>query len=388
MNTYFADLHIHIGQAGGRPIKITASRALQLKSLLYQDAPSKGLDIVGVVDAACLPVAREIEEMLESGELREHPRGGFLAANGILLIAAAEVESREGAHLIMYMPGMSSIHRFQKYLQSRVSNMSLSTQRVDTDVNQLVNLKHLVDGVLCPAHVFTPHKGLYGCCTERLSHLLGRNLGQISALELGLSADSDMVDLITECRRFTFLSNSDAHSSQNVGREYNLLRMREKSFQELQFCLEGYEGRRVMANYGMDPLLGKYHRSYCPTCNIIIQDPPPVKACPVCFSSKLISGVYDRIMEIRDYDEAHHPINRPPYYHRVPLLAFPGVGKKRAQQLIRRFGSEIQVLEKADLEEVARVGGSALAANLGAMRADRLPISPGGGGFYGKVIGV
>jgi hypothetical protein len=32
----FADLHIHVGQAGGRPIKITASKALTLDAIVLE----------------------------------------------------------------------------------------------------------------------------------------------------------------------------------------------------------------------------------------------------------------------------------------------------------------------------------------------------------------
>lgn len=47
----YGDLHVHIGRAGGKPVKITASRALDLRTILFEDAPRKGLDIIGIVDA-------------------------------------------------------------------------------------------------------------------------------------------------------------------------------------------------------------------------------------------------------------------------------------------------------------------------------------------------
>ncbi len=386
MNKYYADLHIHIGSAQGRPVKITASRALQLRSLLYQYAPSKGLDIVGVVDAACLPVSRELEEMLERDELREHSQGGFIAKNGILLAAASEIETREGTHMITFLPTWSSISTYQRFLGSRVKNLSLSTQRCSVSIKDLINLQYIVGGFLCPAHVFTPHKGVYGCCTDRLESILGRDYKSISCLELGLSANTDMGDLIKECSDFTFLSNSDAHSPANVGREYNLLRMGEKSFRELKLCLENQGGRKVLANFGMDPLMGKYHRSYCPECNTIIHEAEAiVSSCPYCSGAKLVTGVYDRIMEIRDFDTPHHPFGRPPYYCRVPLHNLPGVSKQRAEKLAALFGSEIELMEKAEISRVEKMGGGNLAIIIRSMREGRLPVIPGGGGFYGKV---
>ncbi|MEQ8174384.1 MAG: endonuclease Q family protein [Syntrophomonadaceae bacterium] len=385
MKTYFADLHVHIGQAGHQAVKITASRDLQLKTLLYRDAPLKGLDIIGVVDAACTPVEREITELVRQGDLQELAAGGFLARNGVLLITAAEVESTEGVHSIIYMPSLDSIHTYQKYLGSRVKNLSLSTQKAATNIRELINLSILLEGIYCPAHAFTPHKGVYGCCTASLEQLLERDFTCIKVLELGLSSDSDMADLLSECRHFNFLSNSDAHSPANLGREYNLLRMREKNFAELKLCLENREGRKIIANYGMDPLMGKYHRSYCPSCDLIIELPAPVQACPECQSTGLINGVYDRIIEIKNYEEPHHPLFRPIYNYRVPLRQLPGVGAKKYQALLQAFGSEIELLERTEIEKIARVGGSDLARIIQSMRQERLPIKPGGGGRYGKV---
>lgn len=385
MREVYGDLHIHIGRAGDRPVKITASRKLDLKSIIYRDAPCKGLDMVGIVDAGSTLVAAEIEDMLESGKLAEHPRGGMQAVNGVMLIPGCEIESREGIHLIIYLPYMHSVRGLQKFLRSRVKNMTLSTQKADASVLELINLSFLLDGIFCPAHAFTPHRGAYGMWTDSLTRELGRDLNQIKALELGLSADAHMADMIAETRDFTFLSNSDAHSSGNVGREYNLFRMEQMNFEELRYCLENKEGRRLMANYGMDPLLGKYHRSYCPQCSTIANQPAPVFTCGNCGYDKVIMGVYDRIVAIRDYEEPRHPVGRSPYFYRVPLKELPGVGEKTLQKLRTAFANEIDLVEKANINDIEKLVGQEIAAMIHQMRVARLEIKPGGGGRYGTV---
>ncbi|MGS0764063.1 endonuclease Q family protein [Syntrophomonas curvata] len=385
MRNIYGDLHIHVGSAGGRAVKITASRKLDLYSVLFDAAPRKGLDMVGIVDAGSILVSAEIEAMLEKGDLREHPRGGMLARNGVLLIPGCEVESREGVHLILYLPRLKSIKDYQKYMRSRVSNMTLSTQRADVSIAELINLSLVLDGIFCPAHAFTPHKGIYGFLTRRLGDELGRDAGSIKVLELGLSADTDMAGMIGETRDYTFLSNSDAHSADNIGREYNLLRMADKNFQELGYCLENFEGRRVLANYGMDPLMGKYHRSYCTNCMTISSDAPPVLRCSRCGNDKLVMGVYDRIIQIRDQEEPRYPVGRPPYNYRVPLKDLPGVGPKLREKLMASFHNEINLLEKASKDDIERVAGAVVASYITRMRVGRLPITPGGGGKYGRV---
>ena len=385
MFNVFGDLHIHIGTAGGRPVKITASRKLDLQSIIYRDAPRKGLNMVGIVDAGSTLVAAELEQMVTAGELTEHPRGGFIARNGVLLITGCEVESREGIHLILYLPFIKSLKKYQKYIRSRVTNMELSTQKVNAGIIDLINLSYLLDGVFCPAHAFTPHKGIYGVWTDRLAKGLGREASHIKVLELGLSADTSMADMIGETREFTFLSNSDAHSSENIGREYNLFRMASLSFEEFKQSLNNEGGRRIVANYGMNPLLGKYHRSFCPECSTIASDPPPVFSCHSCGNEKMVMGVWDRIAAIRDYEQPQSPISRPPYYYRVPLKGLPGVGPKMMQKLLDWFDNEIDIIEKVNVDEIERIAGAQTAEMIKRMSTGRLNIIPGGGGRYGKV---
>ncbi|HQA08252.1 MAG TPA: endonuclease Q family protein [Syntrophomonadaceae bacterium] len=385
MRSVYADLHVHIGRASGRPVKITASRSLTLANLLNETVLRKGLNIVGIVDAGTAPVLAELEKMVDQGQLEIHQRGGFMTAQGVMLLAGCEVETREGVHIIIYLPDLDSLHKYQKFMRSRVKNMELSTQRCKADIRELLNLSHVLGGVFCPAHAFTPHKGFYGMLASSFQSYLGRDASQIHVLELGLSADTDMADTINETRHFTFLSNSDAHSAGNVGREYNLLRLAELNFEEFRLAVYGHEGRRVLANYGMDPLMGKYHRSYCPQCDQIMQGEPPVVECPICGNDKLVMGVYDRIVQIQDHREPYHPVGRPPYRYRVPLTSMPGVGPTTYQKLIQYLGNEIEVMERASFDDIARVAGNNVAALVMQMRAGRIPITPGGGGVYGKI---
>ena len=39
------------------------------------------------------------------------------------------------------------------------------------------------------------------------------------------------------------------------------------SFKELVKALKNEDGRKIIANYGLDPKLGKYHRTYCEKCD-------------------------------------------------------------------------------------------------------------------------
>ncbi|GAJ23099.1 unnamed protein product, partial [marine sediment metagenome] len=132
-------------------------------------------------------------------------------------------------------------------------------------------------------------------------------------------ADTEIADHLKELAKYTFLTNSDAHSLPKIGREYNIIELEKANFKEILLALQRKEGRKIYANYGLDPKLGKYHRTFCEICNYTATSNPPVYQCEKCGSDKIVKGVFDRIVEIGDYQQSVSPSHRPPYYHQVPL---------------------------------------------------------------------
>ena len=116
--------------------------------------------------------------------------------------------------------------------------------------------------------------------------------------------------------------------------------------------------------------------------------PAPVLECPHCGQSRreFVRGVVDRVTQIADYAEPHHPEHRPPYHYQVPLSFVPGLGSRGLNLLIRHLGSEMAVLHEASRARLAALVGWQLADKILAARQGRLDFSAGGGGHYGKVI--
>ena len=52
-----------------------------------------------------------------------------------------------------------------------LKNITLSTQRTDLSGYDLIDIVEKYNGILIPAHVFTPHKSYYGNCTDRLENI-------------------------------------------------------------------------------------------------------------------------------------------------------------------------------------------------------------------------
>lgn len=391
MQYHHCDLHVHIGQsASGRAVKITASRDLTLPNIALECAQRKGITMVGVVDCASPPVIADIEALLEQGEVHQQEGGGLWHRAGVTIILGSEVETREPSggisHHVSYFPNLERLKLFSDAIGRHVTNRELSSQACGLSARELARLCRDCGGTLMPAHCFTPHKSLYGSASRRATDLFGDEWAQIPAVELGLSADSELADHIAELADRTFLSNSDAHSLPRIGREYNTIRLASPTYDELMKALRREEGRQVVANFGLDPRLGKYHRTYCERCRWIARGEAPVDRCEQCGGDEVIQGVLDRILEIADYPAPRPPAHRPHYQHQVPLQFVPGVGAVAYNRLLNRFGTEMAVLHEADERGLAEAVGPKVARLIVLARTGELPLQAGGGGRYGRAV--
>ncbi|HDK26213.1 MAG TPA: TIGR00375 family protein [Candidatus Atribacteria bacterium] len=391
MKKYFMDFHVHIGRSNsGAPVKITASRNLTFANIARECKYRKGIDIVGIVDCASPEVINDISQLMNSGEMRPLKGGGLIYQDQVTIILGAEIETKEkdggSSHQIAYFPYFEDIKDFSKVLSSLLTNVNLSSQNCGISAQEAFKIIDQIGGILIPAHAFTPHKSIYGNCVRRLGEMFTRStLKKIPAIELGLSADTEIADRLKELAQYTFLSNSDAHSLPKIGREYNIIELEEANFKEILLALQRKEGRKIIANYGLDPKLGKYHRTFCEICNYTTTSKPPIYKCEKCGSDKVVKGVFDRIVEIGDYQQSFSPSHRPPYFHQVPLEFVPGVGKKTLEKLFSYYGTEMHILHKASYQEISQVVGFKIAQNIILARKGLLKLSPGGGGRYGKV---
>ena len=185
-----------------------------------------------------------------------------------------------------FFPYLSDIKAFSNEMSKHIKNITLSTQRSDVSGYELIDIVEKYNGILIPAHIFTPHKSYYGNCVDRLQDVFKEKYDKIFAVELGLSSDTFLADEISELENKTFVTNSDAHSLPRIAREYNKMLVEDISFKEIVKALKGEEGRKVLANYGLDPKLGKYHRSFCEDCNDSIEIDQAATVCPRCRKAK------------------------------------------------------------------------------------------------------
>ena len=385
MYEILADLHVHIGRSeSNKPIKITAARSLNFANIAKECVERKGINVVGIIDCASPYVIEDIENFLKTGEAYEIPDGGIIYKDKVCILLGSEIETSEindygktgSAHNICFFPHLKDIKAFSNEMSHHIKNITLSSQRADISAYELIDIVEKYNGILIPAHCFTPHKSFYGNCTDRLEKIFKEKFSKVPAIELGLSSDTYLADQIT---------NSDAHSLPKIAREYNKILVEDISFKEFLKALKNEDGRKILANYGMDPKLGKYHRTYCEKCDKPIPGKAPVTKCPDCDSSNITMGVFDRIEIIKDKEKTKSPAFRPPYVYQIPLTFVPGLGGKTIDKLLATFGTEMNILHKLSKDDLEAVVGEKVANNIINAREGNVKIEAGGGGVYGKI---
>jgi uncharacterized protein (TIGR00375 family) len=378
MYEVFADLHVHIGRSeNGKPIKITGARSLNFANIAKECVEKKGINLVGIIDCASPYVIEDIENFLKNGDAYELEKGGIIYKNQVCIILGSEIETSEindegktgSAHNLCYFPHLSDIKLFSNEMSHHIKNITLSSQRCDLSAYDLIDIVKKYNGILVPAHCFTPYKSFYGNCTKSLKRIFKEKYDDILAIELGLSSDTFLADEISELETKTFLTNSDAHSLPRIAREYNKMEMEDINFEEFVKVLKRENGRKIVANYGLDPKLGKYHRTYCEVCGKRILGEAPVTKCDTCDSKNITMGVFDRIEIIKDKPKTKSPDFRPEYIYQIPLSFIPGLGQKKIDKLLNQFGTEMTILHKISDDDIEGAIDDKTAKNIISARA-------------------
>lgn len=387
LRSFFCDMHIHIGGTwSGKPVKITASRQMTLTKILEESSNKKGMDMIGIIDAHSPEVQDELVDLLEKGLATEHQDGG-ISYKDTVLILGCEVEIKEpgrgAAHFLVYLPKLQDMKQLTGWLAERSKNVQLSSQRIYTSLKELQACVQQLNGMMIPAHIFTPHKGLYGSCTDSMSEVLDPSL--IYAVELGLSANTRMADCLSELHDKTFLTNSDAHSLAKIGREYQTMNMQGRTYMEWVKAMKRMDGRGVAANYGLHPELGKYHQTACQGCQSLLEADASGR-CPECGHQRVVRGVAARIEQLADVKEGQHPVFRPPYIEQIPLEFIPGIGPKLLEKLYHSFGTQMNILHRVKENDLSQVTGEKIAHLIVLAREGRLTVQKGGAGTYGRVV--
>ncbi|BCS81203.1 endonuclease Q family protein [Anaerocellum diazotrophicum] len=376
----YADLHVHIGFSNGRYIKVPSSKTLTLENIIKTAKDEKGLNVIGVVDFLCKDVIDETDKLLDKGKLEL--KDGNLYSEGLLIIPAAEIELRfcsNDFHCLLFFDDYEKLKDFRKIIKIYFNQIDFSCPVFKGRIDDFEKIVSSFEILTVPAHAFTPYKGFYSAA-KNIEEVFENS--EIFSIELGLSADSYMVNALFDVHRRSLLSNSDAHSLKNIAREFNEIEVENFSANDV---IKSIKENKIIANYGINPKLGKYHKSYCKECNssfnLKSQD---LILCPFCKSNDIVIGVEDRISWLCKIE---NPVEKPPYFYTFPFELIQGFGQKTIRKIIDVFGNEINFIKSLN-------NGAFRSYNIDKNIAQKLErfinqdytIKFGAGGHFGRVI--
>jgi uncharacterized protein (TIGR00375 family) len=407
---YIADLHIH------SPFSRATSRESTLAGL-FAWAQIKGIQLVGTGDFTHPGWLRLLQKELEPAEpglfkLKEEkqapsPLPGVIPSGGpVRFLLSAEISSiykRNGAtrkvHNLLYVPDFSAAERINARLAA-IGNIAADGRPIlGLDSRDLLEilLDEAPEGFLVPAHIWTPWFSLFGSRSgfDSIEECFGDLASHVFALETGLSSDPQMNRLISALDRFAFISNSDCHSPNKLGREANLFATGFDFFSLRDAirnnCRESFRG-----TIEFFPEEGKYYADGHRVCKVCL-DPHETRLqelrCPVC-AKPLTVGVKHRVMELADREKPVYTAGAPAFFHLVPLpellSEILGVGTsskevmRRYAETISRFGSEFNLLLHTPVDEISRQS-PLLGEAVGRVRDCRVIRSPGYDGEFGVI---
>ena len=308
---YIGDLHIHsrFSMATSRD---TTPEKLELS------ARKKGILLVGTGDFTHEGWRRELRERLEPAEegfyrLRpefREPGNGAWAAGNPRFVVSGEISSiykKNGrtrkVHNVILLPSFEAADALAARLEKIGNIHSDGRPILKLDCRDLLEMLLDVcpEGMLIPAHIWTPHFSLFGRMSgfDRIEECFEDLTPYVHALETGLSSDPDMNRQWSALDGYQLISNSDAHSPAKLGREATVFDT-EFSYEGLSGAIQRGEG--LSGTIEFFPQEGKYFYDGHRKCGVCLS-PREAEAlngiCPVC-GKRLTMGVAHRIWELAD----------------------------------------------------------------------------------------
>ena len=401
-----ADLHIH------SRFSMATSKEGTPENLDFW-ARKKGISLIGTGDFTH-PVWREElkERLVTEGNGLYHLRDEYVKeesrkfpGEGTHFVVSGEISSiykKNGktrkVHNVILLPSLEAADAMAQRLEKIGNIHSDGRPILGLDSHDLLEMMLDVcpEGILIPAHIWTPHFSVLGAKSgfDSVEECFEELTPYVHALETGLSSDPAMNWRISKLDRYQLVSNSDAHSPSKLGREANLLDI-DCSYEGLYRAIQTGEGLEGTVEFF--PEEGKYHFDGHRKCGVSLS---PVEAerlggiCPVC-GKKLTMGVDHRVEQLADRAEGFVKKDGKKYESLVPLpevistcMGYSAASKKVQgcfEQMIQTLGTEFDILRNVPSEDIKSCAGERIAEGIENVRTGNVKRIPGYDGEYGKI---
>ena len=407
-----ADFHIHSKYSRA------TSKNMDLPHI-SQWAKNKGIDLIGTGDFTHpLWLGQIKQELIENGsgllsgkntiEPYQHHLGGD--TNGPRFILTGEVSSiyTQGGkvrkvHTIIFVPDIKTAAKINNRLTGIGNLYSDGRPILGLSAKDLAKIILNINpqSLIVPAHAWTPWFSIFGSnsgfdsieeCYEELAY-------NIYSIETGLSSDPEMNWRLSALDKITLISNSDAHSPANLGREANVFEIEngKLTYNEIADIIKNKDPKRFLYTIEFYPEEGKYHFDGHRNCNVVanpFETQYDNNLCPKC-GKKLTIGVMNRVEALADRKPGHTDEKFPGSKHLVPLqeiiaASFSlGTNSQKVQSeylsLVSRFGGEFKILLDMTPDELTKNIDPKIVDGIRRVREGKIEIEPGYDGVYGKV---
>lgn len=338
----------------------------------------------------------------ETPPLRPGGDVSFMLATELSCIYKKGGKARRVHHCIL-APDFAAVDKIVASLEKMGKNLK-SDGRPIIGVDSKDLLKLVLDAsdkcMLIPAHAWTPWFAIFGSQSgfDSLQECFDELTPHIHAIETGLSSDPPMNWQLSGLDKITLISNSDAHSPDNLAREANVFEIAEPdlSYGEITRIIREKDLKKFLYTIEFFPEEGKYHIDGHRACGVRMMPEETKKnkgLCPKC-KKPVTVGVLNRVAAIADRPLGFKPESLIPYKSLVPLreiiaeaLDMGKTSKAVAaeyEQLINKLGSEFEILLDTPIPDIRALHPD-IAEAVARVRAGKLQINPGYDGEYGTV---
>lgn len=406
------DLHIHshYSRATSKDMNISA---------LYRWGKIKGINVIGTGDFTHPAWYAELQEKLEPTEGGLYKLKDEFAkqedkliptscrSNLIRFIPTVEIsniysrdEKVRKLHNVIIVPDLTTAAKINLQLD-KIGNLEHDGRPIlglDSYDLLKITLDSHPDSLLIPAHIWTPWFAMFGSKSgfDTLEQAFGDLAGEIKAVETGLSSDPFMNWRLSQLDGLTLVSNSDAHSPRNLGREANMIDA-DLNYQDIINAIKTND-KRMVGTIEFYPQEGKYHYDGHRDCDVQLSPQESIKLkgiCPKC-GKPLTLGVDYRVNSLADRDAAFQPKKHKKVEYIIPLTEMIKEIEKvktvtsktvteKYDRLIAEFGNEFDLLRNVLTDDVNRAGFHKYAVAIEKMRSGNIYINPGYDGVFGVV---
>lgn len=398
---FIADLHFH-----SKYSRATSQR-MNLENIAVF-AKKKGIDIVATADFTHPLWFKELKEKLTPAEagfyVLKNQKNDSQAVRFIVSGEISNIYSRHNktrrVHNLILLPSLTAAEKINNRLSWQGNLKADGRPILGMDSQELLKivLDFEAQALFVPAHCWTPWFSVFGSMSgfDNLEEAFGDDAKYIYALETGLSSSPEMNWRLSALDKITLISNSDAHSPDNLGREANVFDT-EFSYRGIQEAIIRKDPQKFLYTIEFFPEEGKYHYDGHRLCKVRFA-PEQTKSykgiCPVC-DRPLTLGVLFRVEELADRQKGFQPANAIPFRNLVPLqeIIAEALGAQNKtkkvneyyENLIKLFGNEFNILLDVEESILRKNILPVIAEGIIRVRQGKVIIEPGFDGEYGKV---